>query len=336
VADVTVIIPIGPGHEDIAKRAASSCHAQSLPVEVIEIHDPDRRGPGWARNRGLEQVTTEWVIFLDADDWIEPRAVEMMARAAALYPGHYIYSDWYELDKPKDAPDTGRAWCNRTWHAVTALVPTAWARRVGGFDESLSGGEDTDFYMKLDRAMLCGARLPEPLLHYTPDGARGHAFVHGPDYDDIMNLFSERYGGQMGCCGKPASSNPEPSGERRDGDVLAIASWGGNRRVIGVTGRDYGRTGNYKRLWVDPRDCNIGRNLFIPVEEATPPKVNGRPDGEPMPAVAHSAKQVAAMLTGTPLTGSVKVRPFHPGSEVKRPVNPGDVIRLAQEALHAG
>src|SRR3954454_21989799 len=50
-----------------------------------------------ARNAGLEASTGEFVIFLDADDWLLPRAVELGAQALTDRPdcmfaaGHYVY-----------------------------------------------------------------------------------------------------------------------------------------------------------------------------------------------------------------------------------------------------
>jgi hypothetical protein len=71
-------------------------------------------------------------------------------------------------------PDWTRdGWLQSGLHAVTALIPTQWARDVGGFDEELPGWEDWDFFIKLTIAGYCGQRVPEPLLAYRQHtGAR--------------------------------------------------------------------------------------------------------------------------------------------------------------------
>src|SRR5690606_18255985 len=128
----------------------------------------------------------------------------------------------------------------RTWHCITTLLPTDWARRVDGFDETLAGGEDTDFYLKLTTAGFCGKRLPEPLFHYGKGGRRARAFVNGPEFQATLDTFTRRYGGKRMACGG-CGDNPNvdaPVGEKQIGDILVQATWAGNRRERGpMTGR---------------------------------------------------------------------------------------------------
>ena len=60
---VSVIVPVYNDHW------LPEC-LSSIPkdVELIVVHDPTQRGPGWARNQGLAQVTGNLVFFADADD----------------------------------------------------------------------------------------------------------------------------------------------------------------------------------------------------------------------------------------------------------------------------
>lgn len=276
---VSVVIPVGPGHEHVAVRAIQSAKQQSLPVEVITVADPDGHGAGWARNQGMARVTTDWVIFLDADDWLEPDAVAAMLQAAAANPGRYVYTDWYRESEVMETPQTGYAWCGGTWHPITALLPTAWVRDAGGFDESLAGGEDTDLYLNLITGGRCGVRLARPLLHYSADGQRGFSFVNRADFKTIMQGIRRRYetrGYHMGCCGQTSNkTNTGPVGAKQDGDILAVAAWGGNRQYVGkATQRRYGRLGNGKTFWCDARDIDADRGL-MPAPDNTTPEVDG-------------------------------------------------------------
>jgi glycosyltransferase involved in cell wall biosynthesis len=264
MSSATVVIPIGPGHESVAERAVASVHGQTVPTALITVRDTQQRGPGWARNQGLAQVETDYVVFLDADDWLNPQFVGQCL--AVRKPGRYVYTDWYTDEVAQAAPD--KAWCGGTWHVITTLIPTAWVRRIGGFDESLPGAEDTDFYLKLTTQRQCGQRLAEPLFHYGQEGTRAYTFVHGPEHDTVMSEINRRYRGLMGCCGDEI--NQPPVGERQPGDVMALALWGGNRQQLGTaTGRMYPRTGNYKVTWVDPRDVATRPDLWRLVEEPT-------------------------------------------------------------------
>lgn len=326
---VSIVIPIGPGHEQIAARAIQSAEQQTIPVSVITHYDQNGKGAGWARNQGLTQVNTDWVIFLDADDWLEPNAVEAMLYTAAQHPRRYVYTDWYRDAEVMETPQTGFAWCGGSWHPVTALLPTAWVRDVGGFDETLVGGEDTDLFLNLITSRRCGVRLAQPLLHYSADGQRGFSFVHGPDFKATMQAIRDRYknrGSHMGCCGNGGVKDTGPVGERKDGDVLAVALWGGNRQYQGrASYRRYGRLGNHKTFWADPRDI-----------DAAPQELQRAPDNA-TPPVAHGLDALAAQFGGhmqrvarRQQRGMVKYAP--PSEQIAAP-NLEQIIRMGIEAI---
>lgn len=248
---ITVIIPIGPGHADIARRAIASVETQTERCDLLPVYDLDGHGAGWTRNQGLAKVQTPFVVFLDADDWLEPTFAERTL--AVRTARHYVYTDWYNDDVLQLAPD--KPWCGGNWHVVTALLPTNWAQEVGGFDETLPAAEDTDFYLKLVTRRLCGQRLNEPLFHYSGHGLRSQALERSGRKDALMAEIGRRYTGKMGCCGNNPEIENLPQGEKLDTDVLAVALWGGNQILRGrATGRMYPRTGNGKLAWVDPRD----------------------------------------------------------------------------------
>lgn len=46
----------------------------------------ENAGPGAARNRGLQEVTTEWVTFIDSDDKVAPNYFEEVDRSIASHP----------------------------------------------------------------------------------------------------------------------------------------------------------------------------------------------------------------------------------------------------------
>ena len=48
----------------------------------IAIVPGSPEGPSEARNAGLDRARGEFVLFLDADDWLQPRALEMLVNAA--------------------------------------------------------------------------------------------------------------------------------------------------------------------------------------------------------------------------------------------------------------
>ena len=267
---IAFLTPVAPEHVQSVERAAASVAAQTIPCAHLVEVDDQRRGAGAIRNRLLKQVTTQYVSFLDADDWLEPDYAERML--AGLSGGSYAYCDWYEDEAIKKAPL--RAWCGGTWHTVTSVVPTAIARLVGGFDESLSALEDTDFYLKIVTQNMCGVRIPYPLMHYSRGGTRSHSARQTGLEEVIKQELHRRYGGiKMGCCGADMTIQLAPVGVKQPGDVLAQALWGGNRAQRGrATGREYPRTSYPKTAWVAPVDIVAAPNMWREATRALTPQ----------------------------------------------------------------
>lgn len=221
---VSVIIPVGAHHKDTVYNALDSLEAQTFrtweavvvldgawedepeelkafqkaypyPTYVSTVDGPI--GAGAARNLGVKNSKSSFLLFLDADDWLYPITIERMLEAwnqeAAI-----VYSDYVGLahvdDVSKLAPalqervyqwEDGKAVigyraapydCERAqrqpeaepylWCNVTSLVPRAWHDEIGGFDETLKTWEDVDYHWRMARAGKCYTHLEEELLVY--------------------------------------------------------------------------------------------------------------------------------------------------------------------------
>ena len=227
---VTVIIPVSPAHVSLLPDALSSVKAQTVDVaQVIVVNDTTQQvfpqgmpypvdlistgGGRWtsvARNMALAKVTTPFVTFLDADDGLVNTTLEMMIRAYAMWGGGYIYGDAFTVSGGKlgysPAPEYSRQLITRrNIHTVTALVPTRFAKAVGGFDETLHGWEDWEFYIRLAEAGYCGKRVPQPFISYRLD--TGHNRNRSYEIGSLINYVRERHANlfegvfEMGCCG---------------------------------------------------------------------------------------------------------------------------------------
>jgi glycosyltransferase involved in cell wall biosynthesis len=176
---LTFVIPVAGYHQDVAHQAVESVKAQTIPCELIVIQDTDGRGAGYARNRGLEQCQTEYICFLDADDTIDPKFAEITLGILDHYmqsgrgDSRYIYTDWLGIQNSiHKAPEPCDAWTNGTFHLVTTVLPVDRVRLIGGFDEVMTGIEDTDFYVRLRLSGVCGIHVNAPLVHYREGGQR--------------------------------------------------------------------------------------------------------------------------------------------------------------------
>lgn len=228
---VSVIIPVGPGHGQFLPDALESLLGQSVrDWEVIVADDsagilPEvlqrfpfarllnsgGRGPGHARNIGLDAASAPLVLFLDADDQLAPGALAQLCRAYSEAGGRYVYGDWQPMgagQPMREADYNPRAWLDFDnlggKHSVTVLMATDDARRIR-FEESLPAWEDWDFFTRCALEGVRGQRVSAVTLYVrqSSDGRTGKLFKSGADNDMIV-AFKEKYGGAvMGgrCCG---------------------------------------------------------------------------------------------------------------------------------------
>jgi hypothetical protein len=84
-ADVTVITPTIPGREQELARCLESVYSQSRPpvahIVIAQQRATDEPRPvalARAQNQALRAVCTDWVMRLADDDWLTPKAIEMM------------------------------------------------------------------------------------------------------------------------------------------------------------------------------------------------------------------------------------------------------------------
>lgn len=261
---VTVCIPIAPYHVNVSHRAIASVQAQSAPVTLAAMLDIHGRGPGYIRNQLLSGVQTEFVLFLDADDWLEPTFVE---KAISNFDGRrYVYTDWFQDGVIISAPQ--RAWCQGKPHLITSLIPTQWLKQINGFDSTLPGMEDTDLFERLMEYGYCGKHLAEPLLHYSGDGRRSKEFRKRKDYEEVKKRIRIRHT-TMGCC----DDNPVNPTELPGEIVQAKALWNGNRREVGrITGFVYPRTGNGRIVEMNRRDALASPHLWQIIEPVKEPE----------------------------------------------------------------
>lgn len=221
---VSVVIPCGPGHEKYLVDALDSLEAQSFRKwEAIVVFDGCKMpedlykafpfirpvgeggvGAGAARNAGAAIARGSFLLFLDADDWLRPTAIQRMLQVwqqeqaiiYSDYAGHAFIEEKSELDKlkmrgrlqsyderTKEAVILHSAFdydCEQAiqqpriyrdgqfyiWSLITSLIPRRWHDEVGGFDESMKSWEDWDYWLRLARAGKCFVRIQEPLVDY--------------------------------------------------------------------------------------------------------------------------------------------------------------------------
>lgn len=263
----TICIPVAAHHTEISKAAVSSAYAQTVPAYVRVYTDNEGYGPGHGRNQMLAKVETPFVVFLDADDTLEPDFLETCLKA--YKPGRYVYTDWYEDGIPQSAPVCDDDWISGRYrmHLVTCLLPTRVIQAAGGFDPQLPGIEDTELFLRIHTHGYCGLHVQRPLVHYSGYGHRSKTFRAREDKDTWRQEVWRRYEGKtVGCGCNNTPRNENTGGERQDGDVVAEVLYAPMSQVI--NGRFYPRpmyTG--QRMWVARADAIARSDLWKIVDD---------------------------------------------------------------------
>lgn len=76
------LLLVNDGSTDSSKEICSLFAAHDKRISLIH---QDNRGPAAARNNGVRHCSGEYVLFLDADDYIAPKSIELLVSAYSTY-----------------------------------------------------------------------------------------------------------------------------------------------------------------------------------------------------------------------------------------------------------
>lgn len=262
---ISVIIPVGNGHERLVMDALDTVEGQSYRMwEAIVVWDsvqeiPTRTkkaypyvrfinndvvgGAGVARNIGAKAARGDFLLFLDADDWLYPDALDKMIseweKTGAIvytdYVGKAVISKEYseKLDnrllqfdeKSGEAVIAYRSLdfdCERAireprdinrpyiWNLITSLVPKVWHDEIGGFDEKMESWEDWDYWIRMARNGKCFTHINEPLVVYR--FYTGNRREHGAKIgESLVKYLIQKYEvtTTMACSCKDKKTSPQ-------------------------------------------------------------------------------------------------------------------------------
>lgn len=121
-------------------------------------------GVSAARNQGTSSASTEWLIFLDDDDWLADDFLDSMAAKIGtanppdfIWPSRTMFFEDTGVEIPKHAPlcSTDTRGSDSILAGLLDATTSGMAFRrsslidIGGFDEKLTVSEDRDLIFKL-------------------------------------------------------------------------------------------------------------------------------------------------------------------------------------------
>ena len=267
---VSVVIPCHTAHTKYIRDALDSLQGQYFRLwecvvcwdgvseeDVSEIEeaypwvifvDNEGEGAGAARNTGVRASKAPYILYLDADDWLEPDCISTIVSTSRGEPDNVIYTDYYgRAFGVSDTTQFSRVNrlihyeedtqyavilyyaadydCNRAqaqpelqndgefyiWNLITSLVPRWIHDEIEGFDEEMVSWEDWDYWLRIANAGHCFTRISVPLVSYR-FYTGGRREIGRQNARELITYLQDKYSkeAKMACrgCGSKRSSGP--------------------------------------------------------------------------------------------------------------------------------
>jgi len=225
---ISVIIPVGPGHEQHLVDALDSVDGQSYDrweaivvndtgarfekhdwwrttyphIQFIETPEGGPKGTGWVRNLGVRYASGSLLYFLDADDYLKVNAFELLMKEYLRNEGDVaVYSDYFGVTKI--LPDE----LSRVNEKIVFHDPVTHKLVVAGkqqkYDCEIAQTQPTDppYFWAIASSLIPRAwhdeiggfdeEIPtwEDCLYFIRLARRGKCFVHVPEMLYVYNLL---------------------------------------------------------------------------------------------------------------------------------------------------
>ncbi len=165
---------------------------QEQETDVFRVTVGNEAVPGAtsARNRGLDYVDTEWVMFFDSDDEMRPELVERYADAIRRFPQTDIFYIDVEIQSVsghseiKRAPSSNGLIYSSIFHSFLStqryIVRRAVLETTGRWNPTVKAWNDWELGLRLllvtDRLKKVKSQVPLVLIHAHGDSITGNSF----------------------------------------------------------------------------------------------------------------------------------------------------------------
>lgn len=181
---ISVVIPCHNQGHYLGEAIASVSRSARKDVEIIVVDDGSsddtvrvaqsfagtrcvsqtNGGLARARNRGLQESTGRYIVFLDADDALAPGGLDMGVAELAAHPtAAFVFGRCRMMDEdgglvvtgnePRVERDHYRELLKRNyiWMPATVMFRREEIERVGGFDPTVNAAADYSVYLRIAR-----------------------------------------------------------------------------------------------------------------------------------------------------------------------------------------
>jgi glycosyltransferase involved in cell wall biosynthesis len=237
---ISCIVPVFNGERFLGEALDSIFSQTWRPIEVIVIDDgsTDRTqeviaryagqltsisqqnaGPAAARNRGLNLARGKFIAFLDADDFWHPQKLgRQMARFKARPELEMCIThieNFWEKGREEEAQRLSAQNHPFAGEHLGYGCPVLLARRgvfdkVGGFDESMRQGEDTDWFARTEEQEIVREILPDVLVYRRMHNANLTLTCTKEDRLKIVIAKLQRQRDRDHCQAAAIAQSPDP------------------------------------------------------------------------------------------------------------------------------
>ena len=213
---------------EVLDNWASNVAADDFTVTVVSEPRP---GASRARNRGLSEVTTPYVMFFDSDDVMRDNHVERVAKAIATHPDAPLFfwdvamvedEGWLKVLGWRDRNLLRSHIFHGTLSTQRMTVATSVIRDAGGWNDLLAQWDDLELGMRLllypgvEKSAIYITGEPTVLIYFQNES------ITGTDYSSVADNMMRTL---------DAMDSAVDASQRDDGEKNMLHLWIDMRRV---------------------------------------------------------------------------------------------------------
>ncbi|WP_239630043.1 glycosyltransferase [Paenibacillus sp. H1-7] len=173
---IEVVVVDDGSTSDTSKQSLAELEGYLIKNSKVKFIKQANQGPAAARNNGVLESSGEFILFLDADDKIDSTYIEKCVWVLTKYPYiSFVYPSVQHFGMRDDIyhsrPYNFESLLLDNFIVVSSVIRRNVWEDTGGFDTSLSGYEDWDFWIRAGALGIKGYWLREPLFFYRRNEA---------------------------------------------------------------------------------------------------------------------------------------------------------------------